>query len=37
MDATGARLLSGGKSGSVQVWDVKEGKLIRSLNPVPVK
>ncbi len=37
LDASGARLLSGSKSGKVQIWDVKEGKLLHTLDPVPVK
>ena len=37
IDAAGARMMSGSKSGKVQVWDLKEGKLLRTLDPVPVK
>jgi WD40 repeat protein len=37
MDEAGSRVLSGSKSGKVQIWDVKEGKLLHTLNPVPVK
>jgi WD40 repeat protein len=37
MDEAGSRVLSGSKSGKVQIWDVKEGKLLRTLDPVPVR
>jgi WD40 repeat protein len=37
MDVAGTRVLSGSKGGKVQVWDVREGKMLHTLNPVPVR
>ena len=36
LDAAGELLLSGSKTGKVQLWDVKAGKLVRTIDPVPV-
>ncbi len=36
LDGEGGFLLSGSKTGKVQLWDVKAGKLVRTINPVPV-
>ncbi len=36
LDEKGERILSGSKSGKVQVWDGKTGALLRTIAPVPV-
>jgi len=37
LNQDGSRLVLGSKSGVVQVWDTRTGKLIKSLTPVPVQ
>lgn len=37
LNEDGSRLVLGGKTGVVQVWDTVSGKLLKTLNPVPVQ
>lgn len=37
LNHNGARLVVGSKNGQVQVWDTVSGKLLKTLNPVPVQ
>jgi WD40 repeat protein len=37
LNQDGSRLVLGSKTGEVQVWDTASGKLLKTLNPVPVQ
>lgn len=37
LNEDGSRLVLGSKNGQVQVWDTASGKLLKTLNPVPVQ
>ena len=37
LNQDGSRLVLGSKTGQVQVWDAASGKLLKTLNPVPVQ
>jgi WD40 repeat protein len=37
LNEDGSRLVLGSKTGLVQVWDTVSGKLLKTLNPVPVQ